>query len=151
MWSFLTVFFVLGCFAVLLLPLVGRGGRGLICSTLKENPSQNASRNGTSTPAPKLCMAKVHNPYCLPEIQPKVRVFCSSKAIPHTPDEELKEYFGFLSQHIAHLHRPNPNKEFVYLEFDDEGAASWLLSQHPLVLKNSRLNVSPAHEKQLPK
>lgn len=96
-------------------------------------------------------MAKVHNPYCLPELQPKVRVFCSSKAIPHTPDEELKEYFGFLSKHIAHLHRPNPNKEFVYLEFDDEGAANWLLSQHPLVLKNARLNVSPAHERQLPK
>lgn len=99
----------------------------------------------------KLPMSTVHNPYSLPEYQTKLRVFCSSKALPHTPDEELKEFLGFLAEHISHLHRPNPSKEFLYLEFKDACAASWLLSQHPLVLKNTRLNVSAANEKQLPK
>lgn len=96
-------------------------------------------------------MSRVNQPYSLPEHQTKLRVFCSSKALPCTPDEEFKEYLGFLADHISHMHRPNPAKEFLYVEFKDPSAAHWLLSQHPLVLKSTRLNLSIANDKELPK
>lgn len=92
-------------------------------------------------------MSHVNNPYTLPEHPTRFRVFCSSKAIPGIADDDLKQQFGFLSKYIAHLHRPNPSKEFLYIEFENEAASSWLIAQHPLALRRSRLNLSSAHDK----
>jgi hypothetical protein len=76
----------------------------------------------------------------------KCKVFCSGKAIPHTSDDEIRGFIGFLSKFVTTIVRPHANKEFLYIEFSDMSAAHYLVSQHPLVLKNARLNVSAAND-----
>jgi hypothetical protein len=95
-------------------------------------------------------MTTVHCPYDSPEQTGICRVFCSSKAIPSSTDNELKDFFGFVSQHISHIHRPTcSSKEFLYIEFKEPSAASWLLANHPLCFKNARLNISAANGKKI--
>jgi hypothetical protein len=87
----------------------------------------------------------VHRPYELPNMLAEPRVFCSSRAIPKLSDEEIMDFFGPLGKYIESITRPRgKGREFVHVSFREAGAAAWLVAQHPMVLRNTRLNIASA-------